>query len=136
MELLLNLAWLLLALPAYWLWRECSGVQRRRHISSAQCLLALGCLLVVLFPVVSATDDLHAMRSEMEESSSSKRGLRQSNPNRPAPGKWHTNISLASAPLPVIVLDEAWHHLTTPRPVFRTASLPEHPGRAPPSILG
>jgi hypothetical protein len=28
---------------------------------------------MLLFPVISATDDLHAMRPEMEESSSSKR---------------------------------------------------------------
>ena len=63
MELLLNLAWLLLALPAYWLWR---GRTSTRKFSSAQCLLALGCLLVVLFPVVSATDDLRVMRAEME----------------------------------------------------------------------
>src|SRR5215831_12850116 len=74
MELLLNLAWLLLALPAYWLWRE-RGAMRK---SGFQCLLALGCLLVVLFPVISATDDLQAMRTEMEESSgASKRTLRQ-----------------------------------------------------------
>jgi hypothetical protein len=72
MELLLNLAWLLLALPAYWLWRRGT-----RRFSSLQCLLALGCMLVLLFPVISASDDLHAMRSEMEDSSVSKRAMRQ-----------------------------------------------------------
>jgi hypothetical protein len=72
MELLLNLAWLLLALPAYWLWRRGT-----RAFSSLQCLLALGCVLVLLFPVISASDDLHAMRAEMEDSSISKRAVRQ-----------------------------------------------------------
>jgi hypothetical protein len=72
MELLLNLAWLLLALPACWLWR-----QGARRFSSLQCLLALGCALVLLFPVISASDDLHAMRAEMEDSSISKRTVRQ-----------------------------------------------------------
>jgi hypothetical protein len=72
MELFLNLAWLLLALPAYWLWRRGT-----RRFSSLQCLLALGCVLVLLFPVISASDDLHAMRAEMEDSSISKRTVRQ-----------------------------------------------------------
>jgi hypothetical protein len=72
MELLLNLAWLFLALPAYWLWRR-----GRCGFSSLQCSLALGCALVLLFPVISASDDLHAMRAEMEDSSVSKRTVRQ-----------------------------------------------------------
>ena len=71
MELLLNLAWVMLALPAYWLWR------RGRGFGSVQGLLALGCGLVLLFPVISATDDLHAMRAEMEDSAISKRTVRQ-----------------------------------------------------------
>jgi hypothetical protein len=77
MELLLNLLWVLLALPAYWLWRRDSGTRPGRGVSSLQCLLALGCVLVLLFPVISASDDLHAMRAEMEDSSISKRTVRQ-----------------------------------------------------------
>jgi hypothetical protein len=67
MELLLNLFWLLLVVPALWVWhkRKCEpGGQNRR---SPSCLLILGCVLMLLFPVVSATDDLQAMRPEMEE---------------------------------------------------------------------
>jgi hypothetical protein len=75
MELLLNLAWLLLLLPGYWLWQRSTG---SRHASSRQCLLALGCAFVLLFPVISATDDLHAMRAEMEDPSSCKRVVRPS----------------------------------------------------------
>jgi hypothetical protein len=77
MELLLNIAWLLLALPAYWLWRGSRTASAKKHFSALQVLLALGCALVILFPVISATDDLHAMRSEMEESPASKRSIRQ-----------------------------------------------------------
>src|ERR1039458_4318329 len=77
MELLRNLAWVLMAVPAYWLWRQCAGARASRGVSALQCLLALGCVLVLLFPVISATDDLHAMRTEMEESSTSKRAVRQ-----------------------------------------------------------
>ena len=69
MEVLLNLVWMLLALPAWWLWR------RRAHHPEAgpwQCLLALACLLVLLFPVISASDDLSAVRAEMEENGASR----------------------------------------------------------------
>ena len=73
MELLLNLAWLLLALPAVWLWARSRSGSTGRKFSALQCLLALGFLLVLLFPVISATDDLRAMRTEMEGSPGSKR---------------------------------------------------------------
>jgi hypothetical protein len=76
MELLLNLAWLLLTLPAWWLWRRNTDPRLVRRVSSLQCLLALACALVLLFPVISASDDLHAMRAEMEDSSISKRTVR------------------------------------------------------------
>jgi hypothetical protein len=77
LELLLNVAWMLLLLPGYWLWRRGAGARSARRVSSLQFLLALSCVLVLLFPVISATDDLHAMRAEMEESSSTKRAERQ-----------------------------------------------------------
>jgi hypothetical protein len=77
MELLLNLTWVLLALPAYWLWRRSFQTRALGKLGSLQCLLALACLLVLLFPVISATDDLHVMRTEMEESSPGKRSARQ-----------------------------------------------------------
>src|ERR1700685_4489307 len=77
MELLLNIAWVLMALPAYWLWRRNAEARPTRRLSGLQCLLALACVLVLLFPVISATDDLHAMRAEMEDSVNSKRAVRQ-----------------------------------------------------------
>lgn len=82
MELLLNLTWLLLALPAYWLWRRSAGSLPARGLNSLHCLLALGCALVLLFPVVSASDDLHTVRAEMEDSSVSKRTVRQAGSDR------------------------------------------------------
>ena len=72
MELLLNILWLALALPAVWMWRHkpaCANHPQR--FGSWRPFLLFGCALVLLFPVVSATDDLQAMRPEMEESSSS-----------------------------------------------------------------
>jgi hypothetical protein len=82
MELLLNLAWLLLVLPAYGIWRQGAVAKRQNRFNSLQGLLALGCLLVLLFPIISATDDLHAMRAEMEEPGTSKRSVRQASPDK------------------------------------------------------
>lgn len=73
MELLLNLCWLLLLGPGAYLWLR----QRRRAKPIFQFSVALACLLFLLFPVISATDDLHAFRQEMEESSPSKKALKQ-----------------------------------------------------------
>src|SRR5579863_10626100 len=72
MELLLNLFWLTLALPAIWMWRQGPvSVHQCRHFGRVRPLVLLSCVLMLLFPVISATDDLQAMRQEMEESSSS-----------------------------------------------------------------
>ncbi len=60
MELLLNLIWLLLFVPACLIWRT----TRRSPdtYSSNFVLLLLACTLAILFPVVSASDDIQAMR--------------------------------------------------------------------------
>ena len=96
MELLLNLAWLLLALPGFWLWRSYRSAPHRRKFTALQCLLALGCMLVILFPVVSATDDLRAMRNEIEESPASKRTIRQASNDKASAFSWQTPPALAA----------------------------------------
>jgi hypothetical protein len=139
MELLLNLVWLLLALPAYWLWRRGTGARLAHRITALQFLLALACALVLLFPVISATDDLHAMRAEMEESASSKRAVRQAGSERHS--AW---VNRLQGP-PALVRNIDW--LPTPQAgllevsVLRLAPLARprswHMGRAPPdSLLG
>jgi len=78
MELLLNLLWLTLVLPAAWMWRYQSVYAKDcAHFNRNRPLVLFACVLMLLFPVVSATDDLHAMRQEMEESSPSKRMVKQ-----------------------------------------------------------
>jgi hypothetical protein len=70
MELFLNLCWLSLLVPAYLLWRLRTSSTDSKHAADHPLVLlcTLGCALILLFPVISATDDLHAMRPEMEES--------------------------------------------------------------------
>jgi len=57
METFLNLLWLAIAVMALF------TAPRR----SARALLALGCVLAVLFPIVSVSDDLMADRDSFEE---------------------------------------------------------------------
>jgi hypothetical protein len=78
MELVLNILWLTLALPAFWMWRhESVSAQNCRRFARVRPWLVFGCVLMLLFPVVSATDDLHAVRQEIEESAPSKRMVKQ-----------------------------------------------------------
>lgn len=97
MELLLNLCWLLLIGPGIYLWL----LQRRHAKPVLQFSIALVCLLFLLFPVISATDDLHAMRQEMEESGPSKRALKQV--AKRAPGQdFSTPPAQLPTPVPVV----------------------------------
>jgi hypothetical protein len=135
MELLLNLAWLLLALPAYWLWR-CSGTAPKvRKFSSLQCLLALACVLVILFPVVSATDDLRAMRNEMEESPASKRSVRQAGHDKVSGWEWQSPPALAPTAAFLLVNDEGWLPVLALGVCAPAAPVIERSGRAPPASL-
>jgi len=135
MELLLNLAWLLLALPACWLWRVSRRDRLRLNFNAVQCLLVLGCVLVMLFPVISATDDLCAMRAEIEESPAGKRGIRQAGNDKPS--VWHPRLE--TLPMQVgasqwLALNVEWADLrpgsTSPLPA---EPLPLRAGRAPPA---
>jgi hypothetical protein len=131
-ELLLNLAWLLMAVPAYWLWRRASTLPPGRRFTSFQCLLALGCMLVILFPVISATDDLRAMRTEMEESPASKRSVCQKSGEKACAAKWHSQPLAAAGSGFFVVHDSARHVVTVHSfltPEFHRVDLP---ARAPP----
>lgn len=136
MELLLNLAWVLLALPAYWLWLQDGGARAGRRVSPLQCLLALGCALVLLFPVISASDDLHVMRAEMEESAG-KRTMRHAAGDKASAWTNHLQAPpafVASAPVlpvPEVALVEV-PNLVLP---LITRACARSAGRAPPFSL-
>ena len=76
MELLLNLIWALLAVSVFSAW------SRRTTRTSRHGFVILICLLALLLPVISATDDLHAMRPEMEDSSSTRKSFRHATNDR------------------------------------------------------
>ena len=79
MELLLNFLWFMLVLPAFLVWRyQLSPLRQQGRLHQSRSLVLLGCLLVLLFPIVSASDDLHPVSAEIEESGPFKRTVKQS----------------------------------------------------------
>ncbi|MGA2984035.1 MAG: hypothetical protein ABSG32_09480 [Terriglobia bacterium] len=71
MEVLLNTIWLLVAIGAFLFWRpeKYTRTPTARDHKKSFGILALACALVLLFPVISLTDDLHAEQVTMEDSS-------------------------------------------------------------------
>jgi hypothetical protein len=74
MELLLNLAWLAVAIAAFarlgaWAMDE----PDRRRIRMAT--VATACVVVLLFPIISITDDLEASTAVVEESATVRRAV-------------------------------------------------------------
>lgn len=70
MELLLNLVWLVVSLAGFYAFLQ----KRAQNKSSApvtfiKAVLALGCVVVLLFPIVSASDDLHPTQAVLEDAS-------------------------------------------------------------------
>ena len=70
MELLLNLIWLTLAVGAFIAFaRGQRSSARMTQVAYCRSLVALACVAVLLFPIVSASDDLHPTQAVVEEAS-------------------------------------------------------------------
>lgn len=78
MELLLNAIWATLALGAFLAYLRTQPHSETEQSPQAKALIALACVLFLLFPVVSASDDLHAVPGALEDTT--KRILRISGP--------------------------------------------------------
>jgi len=139
MELVLNLCWLSLLLPAYLLWRQRtssngSSGAARKPVASLVFACVIGCVLVLLFPVISASDDLHAMRPEMEES---ERAFRHAGHCAPATHAvaHHSQRSQLLVTNSVSVTPDLVQIGTVATSVFQTRPsffVPAPAGRAPP----
>ena len=138
LELLLNLFWLLLAAPAVWLWHKARFAQPKSQFHARRSLLLVSCVVLLLFPIVSASDDLQAMRPEVEESTAR-------DTQRHAQG-CRSNISADHAGTPALlpepssalpVLQWAGRVALSPAKPSIRVSRALHAGRAPPaSCLG
>jgi len=134
MELLLNLIWLTLALGALF-----AFVSRHRSFAQVaqvpyvRALLALSCGLVLLFPIISASDDLHPVQAVLEDAS--KRVQRAVGTVSLAPNS--SSVAILSALLGLHLLFVAlrcWCPLTLAVHVLDRDRNPAD-GRAPPSSL-
>ena len=67
MELLLNLIWVALAIGSFAIFMRRQHRLTRNGSLYWRSLLALGCMLLLLFPIISASDDLHPTQALMEE---------------------------------------------------------------------
>ena len=129
MELLLNLCWLFLTAPALVLW-----LRQRRASRPAQFALTLACLLFLLFPVISVTDDLNATHQEMEESACVKRGSSKTANPQPRERN-HDTLMIAVTWAQVSPYDEVCGLAQKIEgSTLRTYRITAIPGRAPPSI--
>jgi len=136
MEYFLNSCWLLLFVVAFRIWRRQTQCVRKRSCGELQRLVSLVCIVFLLFPVISASDDLHAMRPEMEESSSSKRTLKKALDHH-ADAQCHRAPLAATTPLLVVLPpDEAssWS-LHKQDCVAAPAALSVLSSRAPPALF-
>jgi hypothetical protein len=79
MELLLNLVWVLLAVVIVRLW-SCHATQRGASRRSQFAAVAM--LILILFPVISVTDDLQATQNLTEDDVYLRRG-HTTNPTQP-----------------------------------------------------
>lgn len=70
----------MLLLPAAWIWhrrQEQAALKNGGALRGFRSFVLLGFIIVLLFPIISISDDLHPMRADVEESSSSKRIAKQ-----------------------------------------------------------
>ncbi len=105
MELLLNLFWLLVALASFCVWRvrwSRAGSGRGERGASLRSAISLGCALLVLFPVISLTDDLHAVPAIAEETRSPRRLLQNFKGSQADPDPDNQVAPFANTVLPIL----------------------------------
>jgi hypothetical protein len=129
MELLLNLAWLLVAGVIVGLWLR--GESREGPTSRGQ-LIAIAVLIAILFPVISVSDDLLAVQNASEADNYLRRDhLVPSNPHPVQP------LTTIIAPMIFAVLALGFLRFLAPR--LLPVHVPEHPelgsiGNRPPPL--
>jgi hypothetical protein len=136
MELLLNLAWVLISLVAIFLLR---GDWRKRKSPPLREWIALATFLFVLFPVISLTDDLHP-EIALAEAATGKKHFQllcaHGPDSRPqsshAPGVHAVVVPSVSRPAPELQLAGIFE-LNASAAISAPTKNPS--GRSPPSIL-
>jgi len=99
LELLLNLVWVLIVTASLLVWRRLSCTNENCPRRPVTTLIALVCVLVLLFPVISATDDLHVAEFAIEDSG--RKVLRHLLPDASSGVQGHTAFA---PPVPVFCI--------------------------------
>ena len=133
MELLLNLLWVATALAAFSVFmRKDTATCQLPEVPYRKALLALACVLVLLFPFVSASDDLHPTQAVLEDAT--KRMQQAIAPIQ------HVEAGSFTAMLPTVFVIDLMFALVASRaglPIATEARLisrerTQHDGRSPP----
>jgi hypothetical protein len=90
MEILLNVLWLLVSAAIAGIWLAQSR-KRHRWLGPGLQALALVCIAIFLFPVISATDDLQATAVAIETPG-------KKNPNKTTENGWRPSVTGSSIP--------------------------------------
>ena len=140
METILNLVWVAVTVAAIWLWRFRWTVSRQnpRHSTRMEAV-AMVCVLALLFPVISLTDDLHPETVAVDASSGKRNAclIAASTPHvRPATATPGTRLAVGMISRPfaeVNLVNTEFVHLAKfhdPGSLAGSSS-----GRSPPSLL-
>jgi hypothetical protein len=134
MELLLNLIWLAVATAALLVF------MRRRIVSTSvsqvpvgSAFLALACMLFVLFPVVSASDDLHPTQAVLEDASKRVQHVIAPMSHSNGTAADMVPMLLAIYLLCALIVLQVWQPISRTAPVMFRARTPRA-GRSPPSL--
>ena len=128
MELVLNTTWMLLSAASVGLLLRYG---RARQTSVLRAALLLACTLVLLFPMISASDDLRATEITVAEDSSFKRA-------KAATAELSSDCVHLWAAITSLLPNPQWHeagHVLaySPRPIL-TSFASDLQGRSPPTL--
>jgi hypothetical protein len=128
MELFFNSVWALVAVASVWLWLR---LGRRTIADRHMSAIALVMLIVILFPVISVSDDLWSVQNPAEPDTSQRRDHRASCPHSIFP-------AIAATPEPVLAdLSMGFQRLAAPinlqLPAFENPALDPIQNRPPPA---
>jgi len=137
MELTLNLVWVGVAIAGIvllWITVSRADPSSNRSASTKQKIVAMGCVLVILFFVISMTDDLHDQAVLFEEKKPSRILSEITRPTlAPAHGILFVFLLFFSNPSLILNLAAARRSLDLPQVCFAAAVVcVRTDGRAPP----
>jgi|SRR6185503_2835616 purine-cytosine permease-like protein len=128
MELLLNVVWVLIGGLALWSFLGSSSRSQKRFLFA---LVALFCAVLLLFPAISISDDLHFQAFVSEDSSASK-WLPSAAPTSPI--EYWATLLLA---ILLALFHRSFWFIRKTKSILRLSTLLDRPvlGRAPPALI-